>query len=102
MSHNSLTIRVDLQIGTVDHIAETIKATEPEIRRLTRKRIPSLTSFICKDIGSGTLGIAAWFGVACRTDGFAVQITEMYSRVNTELKTAQTFAHELGHTIGMM
>ena len=100
MSHNSLSIRVDLQIGIVDHIAETLKATRPMLRQLSRKRIPSLTSYFCKDIGGGDVGWATIRG-ACRTDGRAVNINEMFSRVNSEFTTGRLFAHELGHNIGM-
>ena len=101
MSHISLSIRVDLQIRTVDLIAETIKANGPNIKRLARKRIPSLTSYFCKDIGSGVIGIA-FLRAACHTNGYAVNINEMYTLANSELRTARTYAHELGHNIGML
>jgi len=101
MSHNSLSIRVDLQIDGVDHIDETLKANRERIYYLKDKRVPSLTSYFCKDIGGGIIGIA-FLRAACRTDGYGVNINEMFTTVNSELRTARTYAHELGHNVGML
>ena len=101
MSHNSLSIRIDLQIDGVDHIDETLKANRENIRYLKDKRVPSLTSYFCKDIGGGIVGIA-FLRAACRTDGYGVNINEMFTTVNSELRTARTYAHELGHNVGML
>ena len=101
MLHDSLSIRVVLEIGEVSHIDETLKATEEIIRYLQRKEIRHLTSYFCKDIGGGVLGIAFVKG-ACYYDGHAVNINEMYSETSPDQKTARTFAHELGHNLGML
>ena len=60
----------------------------------------TLTSYFCKDIVNGIVGIA-YLGSACRSDGFSVNINELYTNSNTELRTAKVFAHELGHNLGM-
>merc|ERR1719153_583399 len=100
LAHKSLGMVVDLKIGEVGHIDETIEASEKDIEFLKDKRYRSLTSFFCKDIGRGITGLA-YIGEACRKDGYAININELYSLVHSELKTANFFAHELGHNIGM-
>ena len=101
MFHKSLSIRVLLEIGEVSHIDETLKATNEKIRYLARETRNPLTSYFCKDIGGGVLGIA-FIGSACHSMGYAVNIVELFSTTNSELKSARTFAHELGHNIGML
>ena len=103
MFHKSLTIRVVLEIGEVSHINETLKATREKLHylrdKLEKTREP-LTSYFCKDIGRGLNGYA-FIGAACDSRGQAININELYSTTESELKTARTFAHELGHNIGM-
>ena len=101
MSHDSLEMPVILKVGKIDSIDEEIKANQENIYNLQAKQLSSLTSFFCKDIGSGIVGIA-FLGTACRTDGYAININEMYTNTNSELLTSKTFAHELGHNIGML
>lgn len=101
LSHNSLTIKVVLEIGEVSHIDETLEASEDRIYDLAQKRQRTLTSYFCKDIGGGVLGIA-YVGAACHSLGYAVNINELYSTTSPDIKTAKTFAHELGHNIGML
>ena len=48
----------------------------------------------------GTLGIA-WIGTACNTNGMGAGITELFTEVNSELMSARTYVHELGHNLGM-
>ena len=88
MFHGSLSIRVVLEIGEVSHIDETLKATSENIRYLAQKGIKPLTSYFCKDIGGGVLGIA-YVGSACHHTGYAVNINELYSRTSPDLKTAR-------------
>ena len=101
MFHDSLSIRIVLEIGEVSHIDETLEASEERIYHLARKKEKPLTSYFCKDIGGGVLGIA-YVGAACHSMGYAVNINELYSRTSPDIKTAKTFAHELGHNIGML
>merc|ERR1719430_579468 len=101
MFHDSLSIRIVLEIGEVSHIDETLEASEERIKFLARKKEKPLTSYFCKDIGGGVLGIA-YVGAACHSRGYAVNINELYSLYKSELRTARTFAHELGHNIGML
>jgi len=101
MSDYTLSIRVALEIGEISHIDETLKATEENMYHLYLKNHNVLTSYFCKDIGlSSILGIT-FGGEACNRRGKAVNIVELFTYVNTDLHTARTFAHELGHTIGM-
>jgi len=105
MSHYSLSIRVVLEIGEISHIDETLRASEPTIRRLSVENMFSwkshnvLTSYFCKDIGGGDLGIA-FEGAACHPFE-ALNIVELSTTIGPDLDTAKTFAHELGHNIGM-
>ena len=101
MFHKSLSIRVVLEIGEVSHIDETLKATDEKIRYLREKTRDPLTSYFCKDIGPGILG-TAFVRSGCDSRGYAINIVELFSTTNSELKSARTFAHELGHNIGML
>ena len=101
MFHKSLSIRVVLEIGEVSHIDETLEATNEKIRYLREKTRDPLTSYFCKDIGPGVFG-TAYVRSACDSRGYAVNIVELFSTTNSELKSARTFAHELGHNIGML
>jgi len=100
MSHKSLTIRVALEIGEVSHVDETLEASVETIKYLRLKYHKTLTSYFCKDIGGGIAG-TAYMRTACNSWGYALNIVELSSMTNSLLKTAQTFAHELGHNIGM-
>jgi len=97
MAHNSLTMPITLQVGQMDHTNANLKANNQNIRSL---RPRTLTSYFCKDIGGGIVGIA-YLGSACRSDGFSANINELFTTFNTELRTAKVFAHELGHNLGM-
>ena len=59
-----------------------------------------LNSYFCYDLGKGSVGIA-WIGTACDKNGWAVNINEYYTVTNSELNSAKTFVHEIGHNIGM-
>jgi len=101
MFHDSLTIKVVLEIGEVSHIDETLEASEEKIEYLIKRNHTTLTSYFCKDIGGGIIGIA-YLGSACDYTGqYNHNINELYDTINPDFKTAKTFAHELGHNIGM-
>jgi len=98
MSHNSLSIKVTLEIGEITHIDETIEAENHTIHILAQtKNHNSLTSYFCKDNTRDGTGGIAFIGAACSRRS-AININELsYS----DHETAKTFAHELGHNIGM-
>jgi len=97
----SIRMKVDIEVGTVGHIKKSIEANKKDIYRLMRKKQPELTSYFCEDLGLGTLGVA-FRSSACRRDGYAVNIVELYSRKSVnDIKSAKTYAHELGHNLGM-
>ena len=97
MMDSSINLPIEIKVGKVDFLNRRIKADGASIRSL---RPNSLTSYFCKDLGGGTVGVA-YLETACRTDGFGVNINELFTLTNSELATARVFAHELGHNIGM-
>jgi len=103
-SHDSLTIRVTLEVLEISHYNETLEANDKTIYHLQRREWHRvLTSYFCKDresSGYNTIGIA-FFGSACMGAGWAVNINELHSTITPDIKTARTFAHELGHNLGM-
>jgi len=103
MSHKSLAMPITLKTRKIDHTDQSLKASEKALFFLTSTYSPrSLTSYFCEDIlGESNLRGYAWGGSACRTDGYAVNINELFTTSNSELRTAKNFAHELGHNIGM-
>jgi len=99
MSHNSLTIKVTLEIGEITHIDETLEADNDTIDYLAQtKNHNSLTSYFCKDNTRDGTGGMAFLGTACKPR-WAININEIATYSDHE--TAKTFAHELGHNIGM-
>ena len=97
MAHSSLNLPIDIVVEEVDFLNREIKADGASIGSL---RPDSFTSYFCADLGGGIIGVA-YLGTACRTDGFGVNINELYTERNSELATARVYAHELGHNIGM-
>merc|ERR1712215_228716 len=99
MLHNSLTIKVALEIGEVTHIDETLRANNHTIYYLEQtKNHNSPTSYFCKDNdGRDTTRGIAFFRAACSRRS-AISINEL---LYSDHHTAQVFAHELGHIIGM-
>ena len=99
-----LQVKVQIRVvGDMKHHNGVIKADETTIHGLQSKIAPkSLLSFFSADIctGSCVVGIA-FVGTACRNDGYAININEYYTDTNSEIKTARTFVHELGHNMGM-
>ena len=104
LSHESLNVEIHINVvGNIHHQNEEIKADSTTIQGLkSRIKTKSLVSYFAADICSGscTIGIA-YVGAACRMDGYAININEYYSNTNSEIKTARTFVHELGHNMGM-
>lgn len=99
--HESIRMKISLKVGTVSHIAESIKADKANMYKLYKKKQPQLNSYFCEDIiGGGAWGMA-FSRAACNRDGYAVNIVELFSRVNPEIQSAKVFAHELGHNLGM-
>jgi len=99
MSHYSLTIKVALEVGEVTHIDETLRANNHTIYYLRQSQNHnSLTSYFCKDNdGRDTTRGIAFFRAACSRRS-AISINEL---LYSDHHTAQVFAHELGHNIGM-
>ena len=100
--HSSLDTGIILHVlGEMKHHNEDIQADSPTIYRLARNPTErGLVSYFCSQLGGGIIGIA-FLDAACRQDGYAVNINELYSSSNSEVKTARVWVHELGHNIGM-
>merc|ERR1712106_8666 len=103
MSHSSLAMPITLKTGRIDHTDVTIKASSKNRNDLILNDSPtSLTSYFCEDVlGESRMRGLAVLGSACNTGGYAVNINELYSTSNSELKTARNFVHQLGHNVGM-
>merc|ERR1719369_221627 len=101
-SHDSLTIKVTLEVVEISHFNETIEASDANITHLQQQEWHGvLTSYFCKEKKrSGAIGIA-FLGTACTGMGYACNINELHSSITPDIKTARTFAHELGHNLGM-
>ena len=103
----SLKVRINLIVEDVRESKLTLKATNSNLNMLTRKsneidNKDRLNSYFCYDLlnGRDTVGIA-WLGTACDKNGWAVNINEYYTNTHSELNSARTFVHEIGHNIGM-
>ena len=109
-----LDLRVHLRIGTVEHYNKNISVSGSwieKIRATENKGIKGPISYFCGpgnaafekknssfNSGSGTtLGIA-FLGTACKDTGTQIN---MVKKQDSIAQTAKTFAHELGHNIGM-
>merc|ERR1712106_608886 len=103
MSHISLAMPITLKTRKIDHTDRSLKASKKDYVDLVIYDSPSsLTSYFCEDILVETkLRGYAGDGSACRTDGYGVNINELFTTSNSELRTARNFAHELGHNLGM-
>merc|ERR1719369_2618588 len=101
-SHDSLTIKVTLEVVEISHFNETLEASDEKLKHLQRSQWHRvLTSYFCKEkVRLGAIG-RAYLGSACHGWGFAVNINELYSPITPDMTTARTFAHELGHNLGM-
>merc|ERR1739838_13189 len=104
MSHSSLEMPITLRTPVrIDHTDVTIKASSENRNILIANDSPTtLTSYFCEDVlGESRLRGLAALGSACNTDGSAMNINELYSTSASELRTARSFAHQLGHNLGM-
>ena len=116
LRHHSLGVMVDLNfVGDIELLEATVKASEEDIRSLVPQfeNQDRLVSIFATEIIPGqrstrqakaTTGIAAR-GAACRTGGIALSITELaFLRKDGQphlLQTSKTFAHEVGHNLGI-
>jgi len=104
MSHDSLAMPITLKIGKIEHTNRRLKASKQDINSIIINDSPSsLTSYFCEDLlGESTMrAMSASLESACRTDGYAANINELFATSNSELRTARNFAHVLGHNVGM-
>ena len=110
-----LDLRVHLRVGTVEHYNKEISVSDSWIRKIgdtENKGIKGPISYFCGpgnltsvkknssfNSGSGTtLGIA-FLSTACDTEtGSQINMVKKQESIS---QTAKTFAHELGHNIGM-
>ena len=105
MTLHSLKVGVDIKVvGEFEYKDDYIKADAETIYRLAEEKPKSLVSYFGADICQPgewcTLGIAFLEG-ACRKYSDGVNINEYYMDRQAALQTALTYAHELGHNIGM-
>lgn len=106
MTLHSLKVGVEIRIvGEIEYKDDYIKADGNTIYRLAASDRPrSLVSYfgadLCQYGQPCGVGIA-FLGAACRKNGNAININEYYMDRQAALQTARTFAHELGHNIGM-
>jgi len=101
MAHATLIMRVDIKIGKIGHVDETITASLSKRDYITNKYKPqSMTSYFGMYDGDeeGNIGVA-WYERACRNTGHAMNIVE-FEHFN-EKETARTFVHEIGHNFDM-
>jgi len=97
-----LDVKVHLKVvGSVDFYNKDIRASDAWIRYITsteNKGQKGPISYFSAGNGAGI----AWVGAACHTrSGQQININEHVPWQNSELVTAKTLAHELGHNIGM-
>ena len=105
MTLHSLKVGVEIKVvGGIEYKDDYIKADSETIYRLAEEKPKSLVSYFGADICQPgewcTLGIA-FIGGACRKYSTGVNINEYYMDRQAALNTALTYAHELGHNIGM-
>jgi len=103
-----LNVKVNLEVTGVEHHNQNIKATGSSLDALTRelsgKSLKGPISFFSAQDNTGPAGIA-WKGTACHTtSGYQININEVqdYGNGPDPQSTADVFAHELGHNLGMM
>jgi len=101
MIHPTLVMSVHLKTRKVKHLNERIRVTGPDIDRLAKRGYKSMASFfcVCPDNNVCDAGIAVLSSV-CSNTGSGININNKYAE-DSELKTAEIWAHELGHNLGM-
>jgi len=93
-------VRMNLRLKGYTTTNENIQADENSIYKLARKGSSRSESYFTFSGRGGTVGIA-FVGTFCNSRGYSVNINEQYTRRNPTVTTARTYAHELGHNVGM-
>jgi len=107
LRHPSLDTAIHLKVtGEAKHLNDYLRADRPTVERLVYSRkYRKNTSFFCADIllpgSTDDIGIA-YNGSYCMDNGFSININEYYTHNNSDVNTARTFVHELGHNVGML
>ena len=109
LMHESLPMNITLKVTDISYKDikfknKTINANAEIYKFLARDQQPSsLTAYFCKQIkyGRGDPTGFTTLNSACRDDGYGLLIVELYNLTDPIRKSAKTFAHELGHSIGM-
>ena len=104
LSHSQLRVKINLNVVKFSHINKTIKSSHEMMRALENDTDISknyLNSVFCLDLNAtGIKGISSP-GTACRRDGYANNINELWTEEESELSTARVFVHEIAHNLGM-
>jgi len=99
-------VQMKLKIIGYNEVNEgtNFKADKPSILRVALKRSQNSESYFAYDLLApgkpDTVGLA-FLGTFCSTRGSSVNINEHYTDRNPTISTARTYAHELGHNVGM-
>jgi len=107
LRHSSLDTAIYLEVtGEPEYLNDYLRADKPTIQRLANSRkYKKNTSFFCADIllpGVWDLIGYAYTGAYCNKYGSSININEYYTDDDSDLNTARTFVHELGHNVGML
>jgi len=100
-----LDVKVNLKMTGIEHHDQHLKASESSLEALTRElkgksTEKGLISFFTAQNNEGPIGIA-YRGTACHSmTGLQININEVQDFGNLQY-TADIFAHELGHNLGM-
>ena len=98
----SLKVQINLKLDSMDFVHEYVHASKEKLQKLekTRQRKDLVFTYFGSDLGPRVHGIARMNSL-CSGKIQPVTITELFKKKNSELSSAKTFAHELGHTMGM-
>jgi len=102
MVHPDLIMSVHLKRRKVEHLNDRITASIKDLERLFPRGYKNVGSFFCYDICREWCDVGYAYGSStCNTRGYGININEFYREDDSELYTAMTWAHELGHNLGM-
>jgi len=93
-------VQMKLKVRGYSKTNENYQATSSDIYKLANKRSSRSESYFTHSGQGGTVGIA-FVGTFCNRGGYSVNINEQYTDRNPTVTTARTYAHELGHNVGM-